>query len=1082
MAEGRVYNLTKTEQIAGQVGKAIGAGRAVAVETVDFNDPNRPKTCLEVDFPILPVNRVAQIEGNAGKPIYQMSKWWARRRSSVFRSLLLASAMKAPDDPALAAKAVWDVYYANHQKKGALKHLKVADIFMGGGTTLVEGSRLGMQMYGNDLNPVAWFVVQNEFAKVTREEVQALLDDIEAEVKPQLMPFYACNGPNGEKGTWTLLSDGRVMGEAFNPLTLKPHDRKLYKYEGPEMVYTFWAKHGPCQVTGCGHRTPIMTSPVMAVKTITIKAWGDRACPKCKGRFDLEPYAVRMAPDVPLVVAEDEAPFAVLHDDGSTQCPRCGHKHQRAGLGKPTKKKKVELTLLVHPEWLNGSPSVAPDGALYGGASQDDAASTAQWNRERTSHLRLLEVRGAIPDEVTCPETGVKFRTDKKGGTVPKRSTFTCARCGTAQDVLQSIKSTGKTGAWASYAIQGFSPRRAQGDAPYGGRFFALNDDWMTIDAAFREWETRRNTDLKDYWPRQALPFGFMTHHQQGGVPNHGFTHWWTMFNSRQLLTLALLLKAIKETGTHRWEVREYVLGAFQQYTRNQNMFCIWDISRDGLAPLMSNNNFHPKSNVVENSVFGSLGRGTWNSCAEGILEGIEWAKSPWETAHVGELKSGRRELDSLLGSTKAKGLKIPTCDPLAQASIECRSATDLGQYDDASFDLVITDPPFGGLLHYSELADFFLVWLRLGLRTRYPSLFDPDESPKALEAVANSAREPDDPDGFYQRLLTQCWREANRALKAGGILAFTFHHSEDEPWVAVLESLFDAGFYLEATYPIRSDETKGEGAKPGTFGSQLIEYDIIHVCRKRQEAPTRVSWAKMRREVMQDVRQLQQLLEHHRKEGLPAADLQVIRRGKALEYFSRHYGQVYVNDERPISVKEALVGINELIDEDSGAGKEPLPGNAEPLTRQFLRIFDGKAEEKRDQVQKYLRGTGMTPDEYVSLGWCEEEDKVFRPVPPIRFAQAWHGRHRRNLVRDYDQAWVLIGACFENSGINAADTVRNDNFDPRPSLKALLDWFARRGNGAALRTAAARALAIYQSWEKTNEAKARQLSLFEEE
>lgn len=67
-------------------------------------------------------------------------------------------------------------------------------------------------------------------------------------------------------------------------------------------------------------------------------------------------------------------------------------------------------------------------------------------------------------------------------------------------------------------------------------------------------------------------------------------------------------------------------------------------------------------------------------------------------------------------------------------------------------------------------------------------------------------------PDRFYQRLLTACWREANRILKPGGILAFTFHHSEDEPWVAVLESLFEAGFYLEATYPIRSDETKGRG------------------------------------------------------------------------------------------------------------------------------------------------------------------------------------------------------------------------------------------------------------------------------
>src|SRR5437016_3823765 len=191
---------TKKQDVAEEIARAVGAGRPVAIETVDFNDPARPKTCLEVDFPIVPVNHVAIIEGNAGKPIYQMSKWWARRRSSVFRSTLLAAATKAPDDPAHAAKVVWDNYYANHQKKGAFKHLKVADIFMGGGTTLVEGSRLGMQMFGNDLNPVAWFVVKQEFAKVDIEEVKRLLADIEAEVKPQIMPYYYCDGPNGEKG------------------------------------------------------------------------------------------------------------------------------------------------------------------------------------------------------------------------------------------------------------------------------------------------------------------------------------------------------------------------------------------------------------------------------------------------------------------------------------------------------------------------------------------------------------------------------------------------------------------------------------------------------------------------------------------------------------------------------------------------------------------------------------------------------------------------------------------------------------------------------------------------------------------
>ncbi|MGG0940183.1 DUF1156 domain-containing protein [Brevibacillus centrosporus] len=173
---------TKKQQLEEQIAKLVGAGNEVEIETVDFSDPNRPKTVLEIDFPILPVNQVSAIEGNAGKPIYQMSKWWARRRSSVFRSMLLAAAMKAPDNPINAAKSVWDVYYANHQKKGALKHLKVADIFMGGGTTIVEGSRLGMQMYGNDLNPVAWLVVKNELANVDLEEVIRLAEHIESEV------------------------------------------------------------------------------------------------------------------------------------------------------------------------------------------------------------------------------------------------------------------------------------------------------------------------------------------------------------------------------------------------------------------------------------------------------------------------------------------------------------------------------------------------------------------------------------------------------------------------------------------------------------------------------------------------------------------------------------------------------------------------------------------------------------------------------------------------------------------------------------------------------------------------------------
>jgi len=1073
---------TKKEQLAQEVAKAVGAGKAVVLETVDFNDLNRPKTCLEVDFPILPINELAAVEASSGatkKPIYQLGKWWARRQPSVFRSMLIAASAKAPDDSSLAAKLVWDNYYANYQKKGAFKHLKVADIFMGGGTTLVEGSRLGMQLFGNDLNPIAWFIVKQAFATINMEDVNRLLAEIEAEVKPQIMPYYYCDGPNGEKGKWTHLPSKRVMGPDFDPLTLTIEQRPEYGYQGPEIIYTFWAKHGPCQVTGCGHVTPIMTSPVMAVKTVSVRHW-EHICAKCGADFHVEEHDARMAPDVPLFVTSDEHRYSILDPKRGVVCPNCGYVAM-VKLGKATNK-KVDLSLLVHPEWLAGSTKLDANGESFGGSAQDDVDSTMRWSEERASKIRLLEVRGILPEEVTCPDTNVTFNTGKKGGTVPKKSSYACAACGTVQDVLASIRASEKTGPTAGYAIHGYAPQRDKDGSSYNGRFFAPFDPAIArqYDAANAEWQSRRDGDLAGFWPHSEVPFGFMTALNNGDIRlGHRYTHWWTMFNPRQLLVHAQLLKAIATIGDYDSEVREYVLCAMQQYLRNQNMFCIWNTQADQLEPLFSNNNYHPKSTVIENSVFPKFGRGNWASCIEGLSETDEWKHDPWETVS----KSRLERIDvGLSERISGKSSKAYPGDKLLSANFRCSSSTDLDYLLAEDVDLVITDPPFGGLLHYSELSDFFYVWLRLVLKIRCPESFSAEYTPKLLEAVANRAREPEDADGFYQRLLTQCWNEAKRVLKPGGILAFTFHHSEDEPWVAVLESLFDAGFYLEATYPIRSDETKGEGAKPGTFGSQTIEYDIIHVCRKRTEEPTPVSWGRMRREVLADVRQLQAMLESHAKQGLPAADLQVIRRGKALEYFSRHYGKVYVDEGRTISVKDALVGINQLIDEDANKALEPPPVNAEPITRQFLRIFNGKVDVARDQMQKFLRGSGMAPDEFEQRGWCAEKNKVFSQVDPLEFAREWHGRHRRRLTSDLDQAFVLIGACFDGSGINAADTLKNENFKPHAALKSLLDWLTKRGATSQTRNAASRALSIYNNWAASNEQQVRQMSLFFDE
>jgi hypothetical protein len=555
--------------------------------------------------------------------------------------------------------------------------------------------------------------------------------------------------------------------------------------------------------------------------------------------------------------------------------------------------------------------------------------------------------------------------------------------------------------------------------------------------------------------------------HQRQPLPQHGYLNWSDMFNPRQLLTLSQMLGAIVSEGDFSWEVRECVLGVFQPYIRNQNMFCFWHQSHDHFAPHLSNNNFHPKTSLIEIGGTIHLGYGPWKTTSEALFDGLSWSEDPWELVSKEHVSA----IDPVLGGMiSGKSEKVRPGDSMVgDSTIFCGSSTDLSQVGSESQDLVITDPPFGGLLHYSELSDFFYVWMRLALKDKYPEYFSSEYTPKTLEAVANKARQPDDADAFYERLLTACWKESYRILKPGGLLAFTFHHSEDEPWVGVLKSLFDACFYLEATYPIRSDESKGEGE----FGSKTIEYDIIHVCRKRVEDPTPISWAKLRRKITDDVREIKSLLEQHQAGGLPKADLEVIRRGKALEHYSRHYGHVYVEKGREFTLLEALAGIHQLLDDESDSAGVPPPVLAEPFTRQFLRMFDGVIAVDRNQMQKYLRGTGTSPSMFEDRGWCKEAKKIFNLCDPLEFAKAWRGKQRKGMSRDFDQTLFLVGACFLDSGVRVEDTLNNPNFEPHPAIPDLLDWMGERGGTPEIRAASRTAKTIYSRWLADHKAKA---------
>jgi putative DNA methylase len=1148
-------------------------GQPVRVEVPDFADPNRPKTCLEVDFPIVPINALSILEGNAGKPIYQMSKWWARRRSCVFRAMLIAAAMQAPfrkhadgspvldengrpvPDDTEAAKAVWDVYYANHQAAGTFKQLKVLDCFMGGGTTLVEGSRLGFQVTGVDLNPVAWFVVKNELACTDPAEVKAFFDRIEVEVKPLIQPFYVTDCPRGHKGRWFDVATGKPVGDGrrvgiahqdhdggqcppyFDPATLPPDERKRYRYEGPEIIYTFWAKHGPCTKPGCGHRTPVFRSPVIAEKKLGVK-FISLVCKSCKSRFHAELGSARMAPAAERVVLDGEGPFTELsqpfarllseygqgnkdekraraaelfgmvEDERGLCCPKCGafagqylrdvlNNHRQAQTAKAIEKKDLKIEparnstkpvycyLLIHPDWLKGSPGTL-DGEELGGYADAPVEATARWYRERLKNLSLIEVRGRIrlADDTSAlgggevaadapesddAEEGVaetegedrktyglpQFVTladgrkvDTRKGTVPKQSHFTCGACGQEQDLREALQAGGHGAPVAVYALQGYSPKADAEGHIYGGRFFAAPSeaDIARLIHAEREWYERRDADLKDCWPREEIPHTYMTHHANFALPNQGYTHWWKMFNTRQLLVhteiMRFLCQQLSDTATKGIALQ--ALGAEQQYLRNQCMFAFWHQGRDHFAPHFGNPNYAPKNNVVEVGLW-TKGYGSWTSTISSVIDGTAWAVSPWEPV-LGSVPS-----------TKSERLLVG--DPVQPLPyLICRSASDIDLLLTGTIDLVITDPPFGDNLFYSDLANFFHAWLRLALKEDYPELFGPTQTPNAQEALAPRLLPDEEANEYYRVRLAACWTEACRVLKDGGILAFTFHHSELSQWAIVLDSLFEAGFVLVQTFPIASDEMKGEG---GQFGAKGTEHDIIHVCRKRLEPPTRVSWAKMRQWVKAELTRLRRLLEAYRSRELSEADIRVILRGKALEFFSRHYRQVYSAEDVELSMLGALQNIEHLLDEDTASPGERPPSLVVSPGYDFLNVFGSKASLPLDDVRKRLLSTGTTLRVMEDLGWLEERAKVVHRVPIAERFTRLRQRPRKEMKTEIDQAHFLIGAALPASGVNLENELAKNTWIVRRTVEAVLVWYSQTAVEPEIREAASLAATL---------------------
>ncbi len=142
----------------------------------------------------------------------------------------------------------------------------------------------------------------------------------------------------------------------------------------------------------------------------------------------------------------------------------------------------------------------------------------------------------------------------------------------------------------------------------------------------------------------------------------------------------------------------------------------------------------------------------------------------------------------------------------------------DAGQLplDDEEIEVIVLDPPYYDNVMYSELSDFFYVWMKRYLGDVYPEFFSQELAEKQQEAVANPA-EFEDIAGEgqskssmakedYERKMSKIFSESHRVLEDDGIFTLMFTHKKTEAWDTLTKALIEAGFVVTATHPVTTE------------------------------------------------------------------------------------------------------------------------------------------------------------------------------------------------------------------------------------------------------------------------------------
>ena len=240
------------------------------------------------------------------------------------------------------------------------------------------------------------------------------------------------------------------------------------------------------------------------------------------------------------------------------------------------------------------------------------------------------------------------------------------------------------------------------------------------------------------------------------------------------------------------------------------------------------------------------------------------------------------------------------------------------------------TDPPYYDAIPYSDLSDFFLVWLKRALPD-HPLLRDPCDpdnplSPKTREAVQDETRECNGHTkdrAFFEDTMGDAFAEGRRVLGEDGVGSVVFAHKTTEGWEALLGGMIRGGWTITGSWPIATEM----GSRLRARDSAALATSVHLVCRPRPGDAPVGDWADVLRELP---RRVGDWMDRLQGEGVRGADLVFACIGPALEIFSR-YRQVETAEGREVGLAEYLERVWEVV---GRTALEQVLGTAEATAR----------------------------------------------------------------------------------------------------------------------------------------------------